>query len=364
MPTPRRLQVDTGSTAYYHVVSRCVRRAFLFGQDRLSGNNFDHRKQWLVERMKFLCGFFTIDICAYACMSNHFHLVLRIDTARCRALSDEEVVGRYSRLFPSAVRRLAHTTGADRAPLIESWRQRLGDLSWYMRCLNENIARRANREDDCTGRFWEGRFRSQALLDEGALLTCMSYVDLNPIRAKVADTLEESELTSIAERLREPGLGPAQKADPDAAEEAERTIGGDTGGNSAGLSYTAGALVPFLASGQLMPVPEAQDGSQWRWSRQPLPMLLEDYVALLRQTAAAIRAPSENERAISGEAQSLLSRAQLDPTGFLESIRQFGERFFGMVGQVHRIDLECERRGYRRRRPGRDAAARLYRSAA
>ena len=359
MPTPRRLQIDTGSTAYYHVVSRCVRRAFLCGPDRFSGTNFDHRKQWLVERMKFLCSFFTVDICAYACMSNHFHLVVRIDTARCRALTDEEVVGRYSRLFPSAVRRLAHTTGADRAPLIESWRQRLGDLSWYMRCLNEHIARRANREDDCTGRFWEGRFRSQALLDEGALLTCMSYVDLNPIRAKVANTLEESDLTSIAERLLELGLGPAPKVGPEGAEGASS---GDVGGNTEGPSNTAGALVPFLASGQLMP--EARNGSQWRWSRQPLPMLLEDYVALLRQTAAAIRAPSGNERAISGGAQTLLSRAQLDPTGFLESIQHFGERFFGMVGQVHRIDLECERRGYRSRRPGRDAAARLYRNAA
>ena len=127
-----------------------------------------------------------------------------------KQLSLAEVVSRWSTLFslPSLVERWrnGHASDIEREAaetVIAGWRERLSDLSWFMKCMNEHLARRANAEDHCTGRFWEGRFRSQALLDEAGLLTAMAYVDLNPVRAGIAAAPEASDFTSIQARIRE-----------------------------------------------------------------------------------------------------------------------------------------------------------------
>jgi len=137
------------------------------------------------ERLSLLADVYAIDICSYALMSNHYHLVIRLCPERVNDWSDREVVERWTRLFAGspAARKyldLDLLSDSDKALLnadISKWRARLGDLSWFMRSLNEYIARKANAEDDCTGHFWEARFMSQALLDETALLTGMAYVD-------------------------------------------------------------------------------------------------------------------------------------------------------------------------------------------
>jgi len=212
MPTPRHRLVSLDDTPYYHCISRCVRRAYLCGKDPHTGFDFEHRRQWIVCRIKKLCAVFAVDLCAYAVMNNHYHIVVRIDAEKVKAWSEWEVADRWTQLFSAtlSVRRfladfsLSELEQDQVAELIATWRLRLQDLSWFMRCLNEPIARMANQEDDCSGRFWEGRFKSQALLDERALLACMAYVDLNPIRAAIANTPESSEFTSIQERIRYP----------------------------------------------------------------------------------------------------------------------------------------------------------------
>jgi len=209
MTRARNQQVSLDDTPYYHCISRCVRRAYLCGDDPVTGENFDHRKVWLVERMKQLASIFAVDICAYAVMSNHYHLVLCVNVQEADDWTQDEVIRRWTRLFSrnaaaleTATRNRSSKAARDyRRKLIEQWRERLKDISWFMRCVNENVARRANREDDCSGRFWEGRFKSQALLDEKALVTCMAYVDLNPIRAGISELPEDSDFTSIQERL-------------------------------------------------------------------------------------------------------------------------------------------------------------------
>ncbi|MET0061453.1 MAG: transposase, partial [Candidatus Thiodiazotropha endolucinida] len=208
MPKPRKALVLLEETPYYHCVSRCVRRAFLCGVDAQTGKSYEHRRQWIVDRMKILADIFAIDICAYAVLHNHYHIILQVDTQLAAEWSDHEVIERWERLFSLPViiqRYLAKEaiTQAERdtvSELLTKWRSRLHDISWFMRCINEPIARQANKEDGCTGRYWEGRYKSQALLDEKALAACMAYVDLNPVRAGMAETPEQSEYTSIRER--------------------------------------------------------------------------------------------------------------------------------------------------------------------
>jgi REP element-mobilizing transposase RayT len=205
----RKSLISLEDTPYYHVVARCVRRAWLWGFDEYAGKDYSHRKQWVLDRLQVLTGIFAIEICAYAVMSNHYHLVVYVDAARGRRWSEAEVMARWRKLFrlPELVQRYRDQediTPAEREQareLIATWRARLHDVSWFMRTLNEYLARRANAEDECKGRFWEGRFKSQALLDEVGLLTAMAYVDLNPVRAEIARTPEESEFTSIYARI-------------------------------------------------------------------------------------------------------------------------------------------------------------------
>jgi REP element-mobilizing transposase RayT len=197
MTLPRSALIDIESTPYYHVMTRCVRRSYLCGTDTETGKDYNHRKHWLITRMKYLANVFAIHISAYAVMSNHYHLVLYVNADLAKGWSDEEVISRWKMIFGSTKAKVKAL------PKTEILRERLSSISWFMRCLNENIARLSNREDQCQGRFWEGRFKSQALLDEGAVLSAMAYVDLNPIRSKMAATPEESEFTSIYERILE-----------------------------------------------------------------------------------------------------------------------------------------------------------------
>jgi len=284
----RRQQISLDHTPYYHCTSRCVRRAFLCGNDPYSGKNFEHRRQWLEDRLKMLTQAFAIDLLAYAIMSNHYHVVLRINLQVAASWSDTDVIERWSQIY---------SVTEDSVPLssIALWRARLTDISWFMRCINETLARRANREDDCKGRFWEGRFKSQALLDHTALLRCMAYVDLNPIRARIATTPENSDHTSIQSRI---------EGDDD-------------------------HLLPFT-------------GTDTNAS-SPIPMDYPEYLQLVDWTGRVLRAGKHG--VIAPDQPPILHRIGWTSEDWIREMRHYGRWYYRAVGSLQALNHYCEHLG-------------------
>jgi REP element-mobilizing transposase RayT len=150
------------------VVTRCVRHAWLCGRDAVTGRDFSHRKRWIEERIFALAEHFAIGVYAYVVMSNHVHLVVRTGPG---APDNSDALDVLRRWFSVSRRKGDNDASIGRRAraaignesLIAEYRRRLGSLSWFMRFLNESIARAANAEDGCKGRFWEGRFRCQGI---------------------------------------------------------------------------------------------------------------------------------------------------------------------------------------------------------
>ncbi|AMO54550.1 transposase [Endozoicomonas montiporae] len=310
MTTARKNLIDPASTPYYHCMARCVRRAYLCGNDQFSGKNYEHRRQWVEDRLKELSGVFAIEICAYAVMSNHYHVVLHINREQGKSWDTRQVLERWTKLFSGhlLVQRFLANDSMGKAELqrveafAEEYRSRLLDISWFMRCHNEHLAREANKEDGCKGRFWEGRYKSQALLDEAALLTCMAYVDLNPVRAKMATTPEESDYTSVQER--------AKKAD----------------GNAARKQPVC--LKPLRSQGQN---PD-----------KAIPFALSSYLELVDWTGRVVR--KDKKGSIPDNTPPILERLNIDPDEWLKTM-SWDNRFRRALGKLESLKAYAKQIG-------------------
>ncbi|MFQ3208721.1 MAG: REP element-mobilizing transposase RayT [Colwellia sp.] len=299
----RSQQISLIDTPFYHICSRTVRKAFLCGVDKETGVSFEHRRAWIEKRIFQLAQVFSIDICAHAVMHNHLHLVLHVDSALIKNWSTDEVLKRWHQLFNGTylTRAYQNKQPLDKFQLamvessVEIYKKRLIDISWFMRSLNEPIARQANKEDKCTGHFWEGRFNSQALLDEGALLSCMAYVDLNPVRSRVSDTPEQSDYTSIQLRIKAAIKG--KQPTP---------------------------LLAFI-------------GNEHQQKKTGISFSLKDYLTLVDETGRIIR--NDKSGAISAEAESILARLHISDESWLKLTTEFECIFTGAVGTAKHL---CE----------------------
>jgi len=356
--------VDESTVGVYHCINRCVQQAFLCGYDRASGNNYDHRKGWIRERLEFLATIFAIDIFGFAVLSNHLHVLLRNRPDIATKWSDDEVARRWWNLCPRRKDEhgnAAEPTDAELQTLVSKpdevaeLRRRLSSISWFMRFLCEPIARRANQETGTSGRFFAGRFKSIRLLDEMAVLACMIYVDLNPIRAAIASSPEFSEFTSAFERIHAERQRAEQQQDGQQQTEQQSlslSPSSESPPPSAQVASSARRIRAEIPPNDdwLSPIFVAEDAANpptgRRASDEPcLTMRLQDYLRLLDWTGRQVRA--DKRGAMPAELAPILERLSLAKDHWVDLIQNFGRYFRQAAGHPRHLAEEAARRGRR-----------------
>jgi hypothetical protein len=319
---------DPAEIAIVHTMARTVRRCYLLGADPVTQKNYDHRKDWIETKLQHLAATMGIDLLAFALMSNHCHLILRSRPDVVANWSDDEVARRWLLLCPlrkvpssdnnsdeyvAAEPTTAELNAIRSNPVrLAQVRSRLSDISWWMRLLCQHVAQRANREEgDGLGKFWQSRFKAVRILDEATLLACSAYVDLNPIRAALAERLEDSQYTSVKRRIETlkqetHGAHPPPSSDdflsPVCVDEARDPIGPHPSSHS----------------------PRCSDKGY-------LPMSSEEYLQLLDWTARQVR--QDKPGSTPEDLPPILERLGLEPKVFTDQVRLFGRMFSAAAGQ-------------------------------
>jgi len=347
--------------AVVHVMARTVRRCFLLGEDAVTGKNYDHRKQWIDDQLVHLAGHFGIDLLCQAILSNHIHLVLRSRPDVVAEWEDSEVARRWLMLCP--VRRDENRQPQEPTEFelnhirndkekVAAIRSRLSDISWWMRLLSQNIAQRANKEDQEVGKFWQARYRAVRLLDETAILACAAYVDLNPIRAALAETIEESDYTSAQKRIHDLQGSLSQASLPERPQDQDAVVPS---------SHSARHLSPVDLSGRDARTGSGETGPCRHTQGQRcsdkgfLPMSIADYLSLLDWTARQVR--SDKQGATPQHLAPIFDRLGVSSEVWCHLVKHFGKLFSLVAGQPNQIDghrSKSNTHRYRARRAARE----------
>jgi hypothetical protein len=344
----RKEIVRPGQPGIFHVYSQCVRQAFLMGVDRTTGRNYNHRRDWVVDRLLLLTECFAIDVAFMGIMSNHFHLILRVTPRLVDRMGSWEVARRWLRVYPGKrvldgpwiepTEEQVKALAEDKEQIAKI-RKRLSNVSWFMAALCEWIARKANREDGCRGRFWAGRFGCREIRTEGGLLICGLYVDLNQIRAGEALTPESSIHCSVAWRI---AASVQRKASPGAVSTADDWLAPLT-----------------LEQDHLEEVPSVS--GRRASDKGLLNMTLDEYLQLLDSVGRALRA--EKRGAIPADLAPILERLGLQSEQFVETVDKLTQRFRRMLGPADEMAARAAESG-RKWFQGQPHASRVFTTAA
>ena len=376
----RAEQFDPRSVCIVHLVQRCIRRAYLAGLDPLSGRDYSHRREWIRARMECLASVFGLDVLTYAILSNHLHVVVRTRPDVVDSWSNEEIALRWLKLFPGRRmdEHLAIPTTNDIKSLannperIQEIRVRLSNPSWFMKALCEPIARLANKQDEVTGHFWEGRFKASEIADEAGLLACSMYVDLNPIRAAMAETPEEAIHTSAYDRIKalqgETILSAAAELVAIETQEAGRILRTSSPQQlkrrrAAAKRRRGGRILrdawlsPLTLNERLNPGPQTSKSGVRASDKGFLSLDLADYLQLLDWTGR--QAGTTEKATIPNELEPILKRIGISGEMWSRLVWDY-ERYFGKgtaAGSLGSLQASAEKRGRKFTRGQRAAAA-------
>jgi len=356
-----RVEVSAADeVAIVHVMSSTVRWCFLRGDDPVTGRNYDHRKVWIDEQIVHQAKHLGIDLLCQAIMSNHLHLVLRSRPDAFRDWNSEGVAHRWLMLCPERrdeERRPPQPTEFEINRIVNneeklaSLRSRLSDISWWMRLLCQNVAQRANREDNEVGKFWQARYRAVRLLDEISIVSCAVYVDLNPIRAAISETIAESDLTSAQKRLL--NLQSQTKIQQASAESDSKVVT-----TTAAVGNDPVVALDLHSSQHLAPVELNEHAGQTgadanregvRCSNKGfLSMSTGQYLSLLEWTARQQRVAKRGRKP--KWIRRLFNRRGISASVWNELVRNFGRLFSIVAGKPAVVDTHKPRFGVHRYR--------------
>ena len=340
--------------AVVHVMNRTVRRCFLFGSDEVTGRNYDHRKQWLDDLLVQLAKYFAIDLLSSAILSNHFHLLLRSRPDAVKQMSDTDVAWRWLMLCPrqrDSQRQPIEPTEFEIKRIVNNpeklatIRSRLSDISWWMRLLSQHIAQRANKEDGETGKFFQARYRAVRMLDEAAIAACSAYIDLNPIRAGLARSIDTSDYTSAQKRARDLQAKAIATIIESVAAQAESTataaieIPAESSQPAPTRPNYARHLSPIdLQESTQTPGPDLHVAGDRCSNKGFLPMSTEKYLKLLEWTASQIVYDRyDKTESTPPEVDSYLNQLGLKESTWCALVRDFGCLFSLVAGKPHLI---------------------------